>query len=232
MNNKISETNELFVISYKSLRKSIGILGILFPIILAIGAIAYGGCDDIQKSISAYYHTNMRDFFVGILAAIAVFMFSYRGYDKTDRIAGILAGIFALGVAFFPSSVTETTICIDTLYDGGIFHILHLISAVLLFLTLSYFSFFLFTKSNSEHEPTLQKLIRNRIYRICGIVMIISVLLIAVYLSFLKVNYPSLKEFSPAFWLETVALWAFGISWLVKGEAILKDNETSVNNSF
>lgn len=27
----------------------------------------------------------------------------------------------------------------------------------------------------------------------------------------------------PVFWLETVALLAFGTSWLVKGELVLKD---------
>jgi hypothetical protein len=28
---------------------------------------------------------------------------------------------------------------------------------------------------------------------------------------------------SPVFWLETVALWAFGVSWFVKGETVFTD---------
>jgi hypothetical protein len=32
-----------------------------------------------------------------------------------------------------------------------------------------------------------------------------------------------LEEYKPIFVLETIALWAFGVSWLVKGKFILKD---------
>jgi hypothetical protein len=34
------------------------------------------------------------------------------------------------------------------------------------------------------------------------------------------------ERFEPRFWLESIAIVAFGISWLTKGEAILKDQET------
>lgn len=34
-----------------------------------------------------------------------------------------------------------------------------------------------------------------------------------------------ISKLDPVFWLESVAVWAFGWSWLIKGEAILKDNE-------
>ena len=33
----------------------------------------------------------------------------------------------------------------------------------------------------------------------------------------------SLSDIEPVFWLESLALWAFGISWLVKGGLLLKD---------
>jgi hypothetical protein len=29
----------------------------------------------------------------------------------------------------------------------------------------------------------------------------------------------------PVFWLESLALWAFGISWFVKGETLFRDPE-------
>jgi hypothetical protein len=32
-----------------------------------------------------------------------------------------------------------------------------------------------------------------------------------------------LLKFSPLFWLEAVAVFAFGVSWLTKGEVILAD---------
>ena len=34
---------------------------------------------------------------------------------------------------------------------------------------------------------------------------------------------PSLLKLNPVFWLESLAIVAFGVSWFVKGEAILKD---------
>ena len=33
----------------------------------------------------------------------------------------------------------------------------------------------------------------------------------------------SLAAFKPVCWLEAAALWAFGVSWFVKGETILTD---------
>lgn len=42
-------------------------------------------------------YTGMRDVFVGALCAIAVFLRSYRGYDRRDHIAGNLACVFAAG---------------------------------------------------------------------------------------------------------------------------------------
>jgi hypothetical protein len=33
------------------------------------------------------------------------------------------------------------------------------------------------------------------------------------------------ERFEPRFWLESIAIVVFGISWLTKGEAILKDQD-------
>ena len=48
-------------------------------------------CTELQRSISEYYVTAMRDVLVGVLFAIAWFLFSYRGYESKDDIAGDLA---------------------------------------------------------------------------------------------------------------------------------------------
>jgi len=37
-----------------------------------------------------------------------------------------------------------------------------------------------------------------------------------------------MKVYNPLFWLETLAILAFGVSWIVKGEAILKDEVKEV----
>jgi len=53
--------------------------------------------------------------------------------------------------------------------------------------------------------------------------MAICVLLIAVYYLLPNDVASLLKRYDPVFWLETIAILALGISWLTKGEAILKD---------
>lgn len=203
-----------YVISYSALRKAVGVLGIALPVVLIIGAGVSVKYHAIQRSISMYYHTNMRDFLVGLLCAVALFLFAYRGYNIWDRIAGLAACIFALGVAFFPASADHTFTTI---------HMIHLIAACSFFLVLSAISLFLFTKTKKDEIPTKQKLKRNFIYRLCGILIFASILLIALYLLFLENAWLSLNKLNPAFWLEALALWAFGISWLVKGETIFTD---------
>jgi len=213
------EKNKLFlVISYLTLRKAIGILGISFPVILVTGSLIIGGYDEIQSSISSYYHTNMRDVFVGILCGIALFLFSYRGYNLIDNIAGDLGCLFALGVAFFPAAPDYSL-----LNDNALIGELHLVSAALFFIVLIYFSLFLFTKSVEGRTLSKQKKYRNRVYRICGFTMFGCILLIALYLLLLENCYPDLKNYDPVFWLESIAIFAFGISWLTKGQIILKD---------
>ena len=212
------------VISYISLRRIVGILGIAFPMILVAGSILLWDCKEVQSSISAYYHTHMRNVFVGVLSAISLFMFAYRGYGKTDAHAGTLAGVFALGVAFLPTSLTDPlTSCIPDPIENGIVGTLHNISAIGLFLVLGLISIFLFTRS-SEIILGEMKRKRNWIYRTCGILIILCIALILIYSYFeTKGEAYNLSDYNPVFWLETAALWAFGLSWLTKGSTILLD---------
>jgi hypothetical protein len=223
MEDNTLQKQNLQVISYLTLRKAVGILGITFPVIVVVGSIVFGGCEGIQSSISCYYHTNMRNIFVGILCAIALFLFAYKGYDKRDDIAGDLACLFALGVTFFPTSIPESIIpCIPYPYENRIISSIHFISAGGFFLVIAYFSIFLFTIK--DQNPTKMKLKRNKLYRICGYIILACILLIAVYSTCQRFNCcQGLQKFDPIFWLETLALWAFGISWLTKGKTIFTD---------
>ncbi len=206
--------NDSLVISYLNLRKAVGIIGISFPFVLVVGKWL-AGYPGIQSSISAYYHTVMRDVFVGILCAIGVFLFSYRGYDRRDDVAGTLAGIFAIGVALFPTSRVEGAVARDTI------GLLHLVFAALFFLTLAYFSLVLFRRTDPRLPPTSRKKQRNVVYALCGYAILGCLALIA-GVSLLPADSP-VRGLDPVFWLEAAAVVAFGVSWLTKGEAILKD---------
>ena len=103
-----------FLLHYLTLRRSLGILGVLLPVILIFGDLAIGEGGGLQPSLSHYYDTIMVGVFVGVLFAIGVFLFSYRGYETpakkpyelSDNVAGKVACVAALAVALFPTTAT------------------------------------------------------------------------------------------------------------------------------
>ena len=60
----MGSTADRQVISYLTLRRRIGILGVLYPVWLSAWCRAAGDCAGIESSISAYYHTAAHDFSV------------------------------------------------------------------------------------------------------------------------------------------------------------------------
>lgn len=200
------------VISYITIQNVVGILGVLLPIVLVFGSLLFGHVKEVLPSISTYYHSNMRDFFVGLLCAVALFLFAYKGYDNRDNIAGNLGCIFAVGVAFFPTSNGDPIV--DRPDWIGI---IHLFFAAMFFLVLIYFSVFLFTKTDKK-VLSKQKKNFNLVYKSCGYCMLGCIVLIALYLLILEKIFPMLADGDPVFWLEAISLWAFGISWLTKGK--------------
>ena len=212
------------LISTNSLVQSIGWLSALLPVSMVLGNLIFGGCSCIQDSVSDYYYTITGDLLVGILSAVALLLISYRRYpgDRSDSILSKTAGILALGVAFFPTNETSADKCaIIHLPLSELRNNLHNILSALLFLVLSAISLFLFTKSKGV-IVTKQKLQRNRIYRTCCVVMLLCIVVLALYIN-LRDSMLWLKPYKPVFWLESTALIAFGISWLVKGGLFLRD---------
>lgn len=220
-----------FVISYLTLRKSVGILGIALPVVLILGFLIAGCGMPLPPSISHYYYTGFGTFFTGTLCAVSLFLFSYNGPEKKDERAAMLAAGCALGVAFFPTDpdTNANSNCIQVFLQPDTFrNAMHYGCAGLLFLTLAYFSLVLFTKSSSPH-PTREKLTRNKIYITCGWVIIgcvASIILLTVF-DHLHI-LPAEKINISTFILEAIALFAFGISWLIKGDTFFKDATTHV----
>lgn len=197
--------------SYLALRKAVGWIGILLPFALVLGKLLIFRGDAFLNNISLYYHTGMRDLLVGALCAIALFLFFYKGYDKWDNIAATLAGIFALGIAFFPT-VKEGE------YNWVAY--VHYYCAAAFLSILALISLFLFTRK--ENSPTKRKMKRNKIYILCGSVMIASLMSIEVFFLFSEAKHP---DSNFVFWAETIALVAFGISWLTKGGTLYPDRK-------
>lgn len=209
--------NKTLVISYLTLRKAIGLLGFFLPLILWMGVWMFDHSTVARPSISDYYYTHMRNSFVGILCAVSLFLYAYNGYDAVDRITGYIGSILALGVAFFPTTPGH-----PDAYDILIGRF-HLGFAGLFFCTLIFFSLFLFTRTHPNQQMTERKKMRNTVYYISGFIMLGCVLAIALYELFGPASQSNTESGSFVFWCESIALMSFGVSWLVKGEIILKD---------
>ncbi len=203
--------NQNAVISYRDLRRGIGVLGLVLPFALVIGNLG------LERSISAYYYTDMRNWFVGTMWATGFFLIFYR-YGKPDTVLSSIAGVLAILVALFPTTPEELNPPKHQVVIGAF----HLAFAASFLLLLAYFCLFLFTRSDvSPAEMTSRKKQRNKIYRGCGIAIVVGVVVAALFE--LLTSNAFRDAWHPVFWGEAVAVVAFGIAWLIKGETLFAD---------
>jgi hypothetical protein len=209
--NQQSPSGGEFTIPFATMRRFIGWLGLSLPFILPAGYVIFFSRHGFPGSISGYYYTGMRNYLVGALCVLGALFVGYDAYhDRLDFWITNFAGIFAVGVAFFP---TEPAVASPHQMDIG--HI-HFVFAALLFTTLAIMAL-RFSKTNPDGTPTMQKLHRNVIYRICA-GLIAASMLVAFVANFLPA---AIKQDMPSlFWFEAIAVVAFSVSWLVKGETI------------
>jgi hypothetical protein len=221
-------------LSYYMMRRAVGIIALSLPLVLACGSIALSLIGPrhelphplLQRSISDYYYTPMGDYLVGNLFAIAAFLVCTRGYDLSDEVTGYVSGICAFGVALVPSPNPYAAYHSKLQVDLGF---VHTGFAALMFLALAYFCLVLFRRTSPEKRVTRRKRHRNRVYRVCGVVMIVCITVI-ICLPF-DGAARLLAPIHPLFGCETLSLAAFGVAWLTKGEGILKDKVQNHNHT-
>jgi len=206
-------------ISYLTMRKIIGIVAIAFPILLILGALM-SGYAPMQPSLSQYYWTTSGDIFVGMLVTFGIFLLAYNGYDKKDRALTMIAGIAMLFVAFFPCEGSDTANYLFTFLTPKITAMVHYSMAITTFSFMGFMLFFQFTKTKGNLSNNKVK--RNKIYKISAIIIWASILCMGI-VKLIPGVFEATNSFRLFFWLESIVLWAFGTSWLVKGEVILKD---------
>ena len=202
------------------LRKWLGYLGMLLPIIVLVLCIVFGEAAPLghlfPDSISAtYYFDSTITPFMIILGAAGILLMCYRGYTWVDDLINTLTGVFAWGICLFPCSNPEMyaagmipdyvgTFQLPVVASG----IIHNTCAVLFFVLLAYNCLFLFTKTSGD--MTRNKKIRNIIYRICGIGMVIALLAI-VFVSVFSI-------YAGTWAVEAIALFFFGVAYLTKAD--------------
>ena len=193
----------------------IGLLAFTLPLIVWIVALPGPDCIDngMMHSISAYYHTESRDVLVGMICALSFCFMAYNGYSPVDKIATKIAALSALGVALIPTSIFEGDY--DCIVPEGSYmrEYIHVACAVILLLTMAFFSIKIFTHREGNDEIDARKLF---FYRFWGYTILGSLGLIALYVVYLKEAFPVTETWNPIFWLESVCLIAFGSSWFLK----------------
>jgi hypothetical protein len=241
---QIKQKNDSHVVSYLTLRRLIGILGMALPFacwianaivnkfdllnnenlaILNPGA-SYQAQHNLKESISHFYYTASAPMFIGILITVAIFLFCYSGYEPreddkykwiTDKLVTTLAGIAALGIVIFPTSSSE--VIIDNFFifrASKIIGLIHLIFAASFFILMALLCLVNFRRQGDKRPFGEGEY--DSLYRFCGAVILISIGIVFIYGSFLKdiVNL----DLPVTFIFETVALIAFGVAWLFKGK--------------
>ena len=212
-------TREDYVLSFYRVRQALGVLGLAFPCLLLFGGLMHDA--KIHPSISDYYHTTLRDIFVGTLFAIGIFLVSYKGHQRqpgeplSDNLAATLAGIGAFGLAIFPNRFAPETLNIFQYYLEAKASVLHFGSAILFLGAMAYFCLGKFARTADRR--------RRLIYRWCGWAIIIFGLG-ATFASILRATgsetwRATIETSGIIFWFEAFGIWAFGLSWLVKGKA-------------
>ncbi|MCB0733747.1 MAG: hypothetical protein H6608_09900 [Flavobacteriales bacterium] len=222
------ENKSILESKIRLLRVVVGLLGMALPILLVVFLKISSGYSEVLPSISHYYYTRVSGIFVVIMSILGLFLLIYT-FKPADFIVSSIAALGVFLLLLFPTSnldqffgCSELNPTVTHLAKSDAREYVHYISAVVFLSCLAFMSLFLFTKSDfNPKDQSPQKRMRNKIYVICGSVMIAAMLVV---LSEIIGWFPSdtYEAYNLTFWMEVVALESFGISWFVKGEVVLK----------
>lgn len=203
-------------LSYFTLRKIIGWSGMLLPWLVWLIAWKY------EPSISDYYYTRAGVLFTSVLTLCGSFLISYRGYERegekiSDNLITWIGGILIIIVAAVPTPYLYNCPCPTPIcHTSDAWGTVHFGSAALFFVAMGYLSLVRFRRGKGEFSP--DKIVRNKIYKFCGISM--WIVLGAAGVSIFMFHLDDMIDHL-VLWVEVVLLMLFGISWLVKGKGLV-----------
>jgi hypothetical protein len=212
----------LYLRSYFVMRALIGLIGVGLPVLLLVGDWLFlQGTPRARGSLSAYYYSGMHDAFVGILFATAIFLVTYKVVERRlDNALSILAGIAVMGVALFPTgrprgegsltplqqSLGESTVAIVHFTCAGVFIVL---------LAIISYCFGVDeggrTQRRGHGRTMLPPTFWRRFHKLSALVIVLSVVFMAV------TKWRGWFDDYSLLVGESVAVLAFGVSWLMKG---------------
>ncbi|HRH89316.1 MAG TPA: hypothetical protein PLO41_20920 [Rubrivivax sp.] len=214
--------------TYFFLRVSLGSIAVALPLVLWLGGKALLDIAP-QPTISAYYHTDLRDVMVGALCAVGLALLIYKGFSRAEDWLLNVAGVLVVGVALFPTDPARLLQCfppcagpcvafsptLDRTADVLVRSGLHGYSAVGFFAAIG--SVCVFCSQRTLHliaNPAVRKFYRW-LYKLLGVAMWAVPLGTAALLR-LSPNAGSDCADRTVFWVEAVGIWVFAAYWWVK----------------
>ena len=201
--------------TYISLRYGICLLGFMLPIVMVVGGWIVGLA--WQDSISQYYHTPLRDLFVGSLVGIGAFLYLYKGFSREENIALNISGIALLGVALFPITINPENLTgppVGTVFKGVSpqnSEAIHIVSALLFFFSIAYVC--VRCAGDTLHlieDPTRRAELKARYSQLGGLMIIVPSL--AAVLDLFDVG----DQYHVVFMVEWAAILVFSGYWWTK----------------
>ena len=209
--------------SYLFMRTIIGLLGMELPALLLIGdGIFIDGDLSARGSLSEYYHSGMRDVFVGTFIVVGIFLLTYKMFERSlDNLLSIIAGLGALGLAIFPTglpddALTKLTPLQHELGEGFVQGVHFTFAAMFIGALAVISAFFGSREAKRRRRPRVVRNplpagLRRAIHWTCSAAIVIAILYIAVTKAF------GLGDEHSLLIGESAAAVAFGISWAYKG---------------
>lgn len=201
------------VFDYRALRLLMGLIAFALPFVVWLLSARP------LSSISASYHTEARDMFVGMLFVVSAFLWAYNGHSSNEAQLSKVASVAAILVAIFPTSC-------DLCETGGMASSVHYLAAATLFAVLAYFCLVPFRRNTKGQKGKKGR--RSKIYFVCGWIMVGCIL--SVFVANFTLSDETIQALRLTFWAEAIALVAFGVAWIVAGKyfGLLVDDDEAL----
>jgi hypothetical protein len=213
----------LYLRSYLMMRTVVGVIGLALPILLVTGDLVLLDGDVLPRgSLSAYYHSGMRDVFVATLGVAAIFLVTYKVMEHNlDNLLSTVAGVAALGVAVFPTNrpggSDSPPTPLQRELGEGVVAAVHYGGAAVFIACLAVICFLFGVREGRRGRQRaggtarLSPLFWRRFHWSCALAIVLSVaVIVATRIVGVLDEYSLLVG-------EVVAVLAFGGSWLAKG---------------
>ncbi len=190
-------------IDHRIIKLIVGVIAVSLALFMQLAS------GELLHSISESYHYRARDWFVGLLFAVAALFLSFKGENSRERKLTILASLCAALVAVAPCECGRTPTLISKF---------HFPAAAGVFAIMGYFCwrFRRTAKSKVARYPEANR--RAHVYTACLLGMIACGFMAVAY----AVASKWIDEVFPnyIFWLEAIGLVSFGVSWLTASKTI------------